>query len=286
MLKPLFNLLSFTLLILPVIVFSAPEDLAVGSLVKVEVEQIHPSQGEVDGASIQKMGEQFETEAQTLSIPLTEHLQKALDKKPLPAVIMPDGGIWIADGHHRATLVARWEKQGRFMKGEVDPVVQIKKNYKELGYSLEQALIELYKENSLFFPKELREKITLGKITLTEAVKSFVPSQLYDLRNNPKRGAVGVALHHMRFEGDDFANFSQFYVVEWLEERGFKFPKVISLEDKTLMGCLREEFQKPAFLDYMRQIIRPGKNFKGEDFSVRAHAWIKSCASTLEKISG
>lgn len=252
-----------------------PQDLTavpVGSVLSGRVSDIHPLQMEAGKRDAIEMMNRLRQEAMGTRAgpggvrllnpqPFEEYLRDFLISKPFPAVIMPDGLIYITDGHHRAMALGLAEESGFIRRNSAPPHLRIERNYLAEGISFEDAAADLHRQNKVYFVKAVRDRIAQGELTPGQAIQSHLPKSVEALRDNPLRSFMGKLFNELGFESDHFVNFIEFYTIDKLIERGIEFPANAS----EISPALRDQIKRmlladPVMLEFLMANARRDLN--------------------------
>lgn len=184
-------------------------------------------------------------------------IQKFLDTKPLPAVVLPNREVRILDGHHRARLMAMAETTGYAGRDELTVAVEIKRDFAKEGYTMERALRELDGTRNLYVTREVRRSVQRGEITWEATLIRHLPASVYELKDNARRSLMGAALREMKIDSTHYANFVEFFLAEELESRGFDFPTSISLRNRDLIARVVARLEESDMRRYLETFRLP-----------------------------
>ncbi|MBF0298086.1 MAG: ParB/Srx family N-terminal domain-containing protein [Oligoflexia bacterium] len=203
-------------------------------ILKIPIENIHPSQMSVGHASVIKMYEGSKNQT-------PQEFQNSLYKKDFPAIIAPNGEIYISDGHHRM-IVATLRNFEEKAKNGYKIKVKITDNF--LNKTWSDFVQQMIYKNKIYFDnktiKEINKNITAFKkeISLTKKhssnwkkakeeeiwygiFKNKIPSSFLDLPDNPLRSLIGDVLYELKITttGPNFKNYSEFRLAEIIDDK-------------------------------------------------------------------
>lgn len=154
---------------------------------------------------------------------------QVLQEKPLRGVIGPDAELYLTDGHHRALGILRASSSVCEKKQPLSPVDSCVRGTKvrvviDMDYSQKtwpDFVDSLQKDNNIYLPPELRQKLSSGEISPEQLFKrpdGLLPANLGKLANDPMRSALGTLFYYQGISGELFVNYVEFLLSEKLDK--------------------------------------------------------------------
>lgn len=153
--------------------------------------------------------------------------KRVLEEKPLRAVIGPEGGIYLTDGHHRALGVYRTSTaicESSRPAAEVDAClrgvkvkVRIEGDFSKKSWDV--FVDALLQDNNIFLPRTIKARLASKELTKEQLFKGpdrVMPPSLGKLANDPMRSAIGTLFYYQGVNGNLFVNYLEFLVAERL----------------------------------------------------------------------
>lgn len=191
-------------------------------------------------------------------------------EKPLRVVLGPGGAVFLTDGHHRALGIFRasmaicetsrpGDQTNACMAG-VRVRVRVDGDYSEMSWS--NFLEILVKENNIYLPREIREKLDSGKLSAEMLFKQpggLLPPNIGKLANDPMRSAIGTLFYHQGISGDLFINYIEFMLAERVDSK-VKVEPGFESDIGVQMRLTKEIFGNPSMVKYLRCKARQGND--------------------------
>jgi hypothetical protein len=244
-----------------------------GDSISTQINEIHPGQPNVGKTVVNVMADDFEVKAQkefpnlSKKEAILKFVQASAIKKPLLVDVMSDGTLLLKDGHHRASAYQVLIDRGLLDPNEFKPKLVVGNNFqtdtKFSGLSkdaaMEAQLTQLYKENAIYLPPEVRKLVDAKKISVTEAFKNTIPESFDKVGDQMTRSLMGGVHYELGVPGDNLINFMEFYSAEKLTEFGINLPKNYDAGDVSFRtAAMKEIVKSPKYFEYLKQNIRPG----------------------------
>ncbi len=168
------------------------------------------------------------------------HLSRAL-----PGVIGPDGDYYISDGHH-------WASAAQAM-GFKSLRIEVRADFSGKGW--EEFAKYLHEHGVGYFTPEVR-----NRFGLTELYRTQLPKSLSEMRDNPGRSIVGIALEELPLVAEEaLRDYIEFSLAEEFEanfrKQGVDFEKPIT--DEAIEKAKRVIATDEDILAYLGKNLRP-----------------------------
>lgn len=237
------------LIILLILTIALPL-FAENPVIKVNVSDVHPTQMEIGEDRVnakiteyyQKWLKKYPKKEKTFEQYIATEL---VPKKKFPAVLGPDGEVYILDGHHRTTtflrILSRRPKLLKKTTYEVEVIADYSnKTIDEFAHGL---IVEMGKG---YFPKKIRKK-------------DFVPAELVDLLpnspadlvDNPMRSLIGKIFDDLDLETDYMMDYIQFYIGEFVEDSNIEIDYDNLLSEENSNKVKEAIFTKRKIVDFL-----------------------------------
>ena len=199
---------------------------------------------------------------------IDEYRALIVSENPLMGVRGPGGKIYLTDGHHRALGVFRTsaEKCESVKSSEsADACMKLAKIRVKIEGDFSKSSWNdfadtLLKDNNMYLPPEVRDKIARGEISMQQIFNNpggVLPPTIGKLANDPMRSALGSLLSRQKFSIDakNFANYLEFLLAEKIADKvkveaGREFTPEVQI---SLAGAI---FYNPDVLKYFRCLAR------------------------------
>ena len=199
---------------------------------------------------------------------LDEYRALIVSENPLRAVRGPGGEIYLTDGHHRALGIFRTSAEKCASAKSSEGVeacmkrakirVKIEGDFSKRSWN--DFVDTLLKDNNMYLPPEVREKVSRGEITREQIFKNpggVLPPIIGKLANDPMRSALGALFSRQKFsiDGNNFVNYLEFLLAEKIADKvkveaGSEFTSEVQI---SLAGAI---FYNPDVLKYLRCLAR------------------------------
>jgi len=199
---------------------------------------------------------------------LDEYRALIVSENPLRAVRGPGGDIYLTDGHHRALGIFRTaaEKCEIVKSSESIDVcmkkakVRVKIDGDFTKSSWNDFVDALMKDNNLYLPPDVREKVSRGEISKQQIFKNpggVLPPTIGKLADDPMRSALGSLFSRQRFsiDGNNFVNYVEFLLAEKIADR-VKVEAGKELVPEVQISLAGAIFYNPDVLKYLRCLAR------------------------------
>lgn len=181
-------------------------------------------------------------------------------KKRLPAILDPQGRIYILDGHHRSlTFVMILRNHPELLADahfEVDVIGDYRgKTQKEFARGL------IIDHGKGYFSPEIREQNLSPK-----KLVALLPKSVEGMTDNPMRSLIGEVFDRLDLETEWMADYIQFYLGEMVEDLALKLDQDDVLSEsniqKTTMAILTKKKLVNFLLDNPRSEELRAQNTK------------------------
>lgn len=199
---------------------------------------------------------------------IDEFRAKIFTENPLRAVRGPGGDIYLTDGHHRALGIFRTaaEKCESVKASEsVDDCMKSAKVRVRIDGDFSKSswndfVDALFKDNNLYLPPDVRDKVSRGEISKQQIFKNpggVLPPTLGKLANDPMRSAFGALFSRQRFsiDGNNFVNYVEFFLAEKITDK-VKVEAGKELTPEVQISMAGAIFYNPDVLKYLRCLAR------------------------------
>lgn len=166
--------------------------------------ELRPLQEEIGRINALEVLEYLETKAKEQNTTVVS----ILTQKPINVVRMPDGNLYIIDGHHRAYAI--WSLGASTQ-------TQLKVKYDLSNMDFARAAEYLHHNALVYFSRETREKIEAGKLTPGQALKLFAPD-VGQTRNSDWRSFIGAYIFKKKIDSLNLKPFAEFLMIDRLTD--------------------------------------------------------------------
>ncbi|MBF0297369.1 MAG: hypothetical protein HQK51_01530 [Oligoflexia bacterium] len=207
---------------------SCVTEISPGTIVESPLLRIRPSQMSVGHEAVIAM---FNI-SRSLS---HDDFQKKLSGKPFPAVIAPNGTVFLSDGHHRVTvgiLKDQLEIESQSSTGNLNQYkarLNITDNF--VGRSWKTFGEHMVGSNKFYFTAESIKDLNSmlekhydnpqkQEQMWNDFINKNIPNNFTIFPDNPMRSLVGTALYELKItDGDFFKNFMEFRLSELIHAK-------------------------------------------------------------------
>lgn len=235
-------LLLFLTIILPL--------FAENRVIETELLSVHPTQMEIGEERINEKIDEYYKKWQK-KYPNSEKsfeqyvASELVPKKKFPAVIGPDGVIYILDGHHRTTTFTRILKDHPSLLKSASYKVEIIADYShETLKRFAVRLIEVMGKG--YFPREIRNKNLSA-----EKLLELLPNSVEGLEDSPMRSLIGKIFDDVELETDYMKDYIQFYIGEFVEDLEIEIDYENLLSDENVERVKKAMFKSSDIVEYM-----------------------------------
>jgi hypothetical protein len=196
-------------------------------------------------------------------------VKQSYEAKTWTGLVDPNGRVRILDGHHRASAAAELSKRAGVPFMVNVRIVQDYRGWSMADYA--RHLIFTLGKGSFSRTTERRfplaAKAKSSPTQLIGRVSQF-PQRISQLKDNPLRSAVGMALYRVAgFDDDSFVDYFEFKLGRKIEHRLGKslLSQINALEtQEKVIRAATKQLLSPSLVSYLGSLIRPGHEWSAK----------------------